>query len=555
MARKSHSRDTGTSKRYRDFDQYNMENYGSNMPISNDFFEGNQQPAYPEYSEYQATEYMPVEYTQNLYVPEPEQDQYDALYGQELGDVGPDGTVYVSNEEFEMDQSGLEYVDTAPPVENALVPAKKKRKKHGSRSSSKRHDDMAADVEYAQYAEEAVAVEAVPVKKSSKKHPPKPVQEIEDRKNVFYDADTVVEKAEFENIDISREESRGSIPYRDLRDMCIQFSKINDSGVSIVDTIRILIEQTENNTLRDALESVYEQVKSGEDLSAAMSNCACFPFAFTIAISAAEKNDLVALAFKRFGDIFDREEEQREMHRMTMFYPTLVTACALVVMIIMMLVVYPNFVNMFSELGTDLPQLSKALLSAASTFNRIWGALSIVFVLVLIGIFIFKKMSNADLLGSRLGASSLPTGSFKRMNVYAKFARYMNALLEVGVATKDALFVTAHSFTEYPFLTARLLDAANAAAAGSTLSNALCVFDFFPIMILQMISVGEEMGDTPLMLMHVAEYYEEEARRDAAKRVARNEPVSIVIMAIVVLFLLVSMLQPVLKFYELVNQL
>jgi type II secretory pathway component PulF len=70
-----------------------------------------------------------------------------------------------------------------------------------------------------------------------------------------------------------------------------------------------------------------------------------------------------------------------------------------------------------------------------------------------------------------------------------------------------------------------------------------------------MISVGEEMGDTPRMLMHVAQYYEREAQRDAAKRTARKEPVSIIIMAVVVLFILLSMLQPVLRFYDLVKNL
>ena len=188
-------------------------------------------------------------------------------------------------------------------------------------------------------------------------------------------------------------------------------------------------------------------------------------------------------------------------------------------------------------------------------FRTIWWLITIIIVLILLGIFIFKKASSADILGPRLGEKSLPSGSYKRMNVYAKFARYMNALLTVGVATKDALFVTAHSFTEYPFLTARLLDAANAASAGSTLSNALCVFDFFPIMVLQMISVGEEMGDTPRMLLNVAEYYEVEARREAARKIARKEPISIAVMAVVVLFLLLSMLQPMLKFYELVKTL
>ncbi|MCR5356643.1 MAG: type II secretion system F family protein [Lachnospiraceae bacterium] len=367
------------------------------------------------------------------------------------------------------------------------------------------------------------------------------------------DAYTITEKAEYENIDISRAEARGTVPYEDMRDMCAQFAKIHEAGVSVIDTVRILVEQTPNDDLREALEKIYNDLKDGYDLSVAMGNCACFPFALTIAVSSAEKNDMVALVFKRFADIFEQEVKRSRMNKSSLFYPALVTACSFIVMIVMMLVVYPGFVDMFTGIDNELPGLSKALLAIADSFRAIWWLLTILIVLVFLAIFLYRKASSADLLGPKLGEKSLPAGSYKRMNVYAKFARYMNALLEVGVATKDALFVTAHSFTEYPFLTYRLLDAANASAAGSTLSNALCVFDFFPIMVLQMISVGEEMGDTPRMLMHVAEYYEEEAKKDAEKRMARREPVSIVIMAVIVLFLLLSMLQPVLRFYDLVK--
>ncbi|MBR4718703.1 MAG: type II secretion system F family protein [Lachnospiraceae bacterium] len=372
--------------------------------------------------------------------------------------------------------------------------------------------------------------------------------------NIF-DAYTVVEKAEFEKIDITREEARGTIPYKELRDMCAQFASISQAGVSTVDTIRILIEQTPNEDLHDALERIYNEIKDGTDLSVAMGNCACFPFAFTIAVSAAERNDMVAHTFKKFSDIFAREEEQKEMGSISVFYPALVTICSLIVMIVMMLVVYPGFVDMFSGLNTELPGVSRALLILADSFRGIWWLLTIIVALILLAIFLYRKASSADILGPTLGEKSLPAGSYKRMNIYAKFARYMNVLLEVGVAAKDALFVTAHSFTEYPFLTARLLEAANASAEGSTLSNALCVFEFFPMYVLQMISVGEEMGDTPRMLLQVAEYYEKEADRDAARHVARKEPVSIIIMAVVVLFLLLSMLQPVLRFYELVKEL
>ena len=379
-------------------------------------------------------------------------------------------------------------------------------------------------------------------------------EEYEDIDVAFSEVEDSQEDIRFSDIEISKEEARGTIPYRDLRDMCVQFSKINESGVSAIDTVRIIREQTTNTTLKSALESIYNQIKNGEDLSDAMTNCGCFPFALTVAVSAAEKNDLVALAFKRFGDIYDREDEQKDMQNKYIFYPALVTICSIAVMVIMMLIVYPSFVNMFTGLDADLPQLSKGLLAVATWLRKIWWVLIILLVLILLLIFIYKKASKANLFGQKLGSRSIPEGSFRRMNLYAKFARYMNGLLEVGVSEKDALFVTARSFTEYPFMTSKLLDAANAASNGSTLSNALCVFDFFPIMILQMISVGEEMGDTPMMLMHIADYYEEEARKDANRRSMRREPIAIIVMVIVVLFLLLSMLQPVLKFYELVNQ-
>ncbi|MCR4807079.1 MAG: type II secretion system F family protein [Lachnospiraceae bacterium] len=474
-------------------------------------------------------------------------------------DIGDPAAALNFDKERFSDDSELTFIEPVVPpmpVEEVVEKKPKKKKRKGKKNalSGKALYQAEPKGDWSEFSSARVTSEDIPPVNMP---PQLPAGDGPDKGPAarITDTYTVVEKTEFEKIDISREESRGTIPFKDLRDMCFQFHAISESGVSTIDTIRILMDQTTNDELREALENIYNDIKGGEDLSSAMSNCACFPFAFTIAVSAAEKNDMVALAFRRFGDIFAREDECREMEKVSVFYPVLTTVCSLVVMSVMMLVVYPSFARMFEGVGSELPGLSKAMLSMADSFKGMWWLITIIIALILLGIFIIRKASSADILGPKLGERSLPSGSYKRMNVYAKFARYMNVLLTVGVATKDALFVTAHSFTEYPFLTSRLLDAANASSAGSTLSNALCVFDFFPIMVLQMISVGEEMGDTPRMLMHVAEYYEEEARKEAARKRARKEPVSIVIMAVVVLFLLLSMLTPLLKFFDLVRTL
>ena len=367
------------------------------------------------------------------------------------------------------------------------------------------------------------------------------------------DAYTVVEKAEYEKVDISPEEAAGLIPYEALRDMCNEFTKIQGAGVSIRGALRIVKEQTEDEDLKEALDRVYEGVKMGDDLSEAMNKCKCFPFAFTIAVSAAEKNDMISHLFGRFGEIFADEVRNKEHRKVSIFYPLLTTSCAMAIMLIFCVGVFPAFMDMLSALGIEQSGMTAAIFSAALTVRRVWWLLLILIVLIFAGIILFKLAKENDILGSRSAERLMREGSYERMTVYVKFVRYMNALLKVGVATKDALFVTAHSFLEYPFITDMLLEAANAAAAGSTLSNALCVSDFFPMMILQMISVGEEMGDTPGMLEYIAGYYEEEARRKEAEEQAAKGPVTIVIMAVTVLLLLLMMLLPMLALFRAVK--
>ena len=367
------------------------------------------------------------------------------------------------------------------------------------------------------------------------------------------DAYTVVERADYGKVDISPDEAAGSIPYDALRDMCNEFSRIQSAGVSVRGALRIVKEQTEDEQLKEALDRVYERVKMGDDLSEAMNKCKCFPFAFTIAVSAAEKNDMIAMLFGRFGEIFAAEVRDKEHRKVSVFYPLLTTGCALVIMLIMCLAVFPAFMDMLAALGLDGSGATAAIISAAMTVKNVWWLLLIIIILIFAVIILFKVVRENNLFGNGRKEKDIPEGSYERMTVYVKFVRYMNALLKVGVATRDALFVTAHSFHDYPFMTDMLLEAANAAAGGSTLSNALCVSDFFPMMILQMISVGEEMGDTPEMLQYIADYYEDESHKKEAEEQAARGPVTIIVMAVSVLMLLLMMLLPMLSLFKAVS--
>jgi type IV pilus assembly protein PilC len=364
---------------------------------------------------------------------------------------------------------------------------------------------------------------------------------------------TVEAATEFDNVEISEEEAGGTISFRALSKMCIEFSRIHESGVSIPGTLRIVRDQTYDDELKEALDVVYNNVKSGQELSEAMKRSGCFPFALTIAVSAAEKNDKVASLLGQFGEIYALEDKRAQKRKLSVFYPVMTVAFSIIVMMIVGLMVFPAFADMLSSVEMQLTGTASTLSEAMEAVKNFRWLFIIISVLILVGIIVFKLAVDYDVIGSRLNERSVKEGSYRREYIYSKFARYMKALLEVGVTTKDALFVTAHSFVEYPFLTEKLIEAAGAASTGSTLSNALCVFDFFPIMILQMISVGEEMGDTPKMLKYVYEYYEEAAARDEERQTAKKEPVAIIVMAVVMLVFLLCMLLPMLKLFDLVT--
>ncbi|MCR5603930.1 MAG: type II secretion system F family protein [Lachnospiraceae bacterium] len=487
-----------------------------------------------------------------------------------------------SAEKKEDDSADLEYIEADIPAKSKARDEEQKphkkvivKKKNGKETTHKPKKRREKDEEdYVPYSEaptgdwdgfESIAPDEPtekkkPRKKERKRDADADIDIDEDKMQYpapdgsrIVDAYTVVEKAEYEKVDISPDEARGRISYEALRDMCNEFSRIQSAGVSIRGALRIVKEQTEDEQLKEELDRVYERVKMGDDLSEAMNKCDCFPFAFTIAVSAAEKNDMIAMLFGKFGEIFAAEVKDKEHRKVSVLYPFITTGCAMVIMLILCLAVFPAFMDMFSKLGLEGSGATAVVFSAAMTVKRIWWLLLILVILIFAGSILFKVARENNLFGARRKEKNIRENSYERMTVYVKFVRYMNALLKVGVATKDALFVTAHSFYDYPFMTDMLLEAANAAAAGSTLSNALCVSDFFPMMILQMISVGEEMGDTPEMLQYIAEYYEAEAHKKEAEEHAAKGTVTIIVMAVSVLLLLLMMLLPMLSLFKAVS--
>ena len=147
---------------------------------------------------------------------------------------------------------------------------------------------------------------------------------------------------------------------RDLSVMCRQFVSMTKAGVSILESLKMLCEQTENKRLQDALKEVRISVEKGETLADSLAeHPKVFPAIMVNMVAAGEASGSLEIALERVATQLERSHKTQAMVKKAMIYPIAVCVVAVIVTIVMLVVVIPNYEDMFKDLGTDLPWITK----------------------------------------------------------------------------------------------------------------------------------------------------------------------------------------------------
>ncbi len=341
---------------------------------------------------------------------------------------------------------------------------------------------------------------------------------------------------------------------RDLSIFCRQFVSISKAGVSIVDALEMLADQTENKELKKAIYDTMTSVQKGETLAVSMKKQGkIFPPLLINMVEAGEASGNLDVAFDRMATQFEKDTRLKSMVKKAMIYPAALSVVIIGVIIIMMAFVVPTFSSMYADMGQTLPLITRIVVGMSDFVVDKWYILVAVVAVLIVGFKIFKSTEQGTYILADLSIKAPIFGKMTVKSASATFARTLSTLTAAGISMIEALEITGKTMKNIRFRD-ELLNAKDKVAQGRPLSEPLKAGGLFPNMIVHMIGIGEETGNLEDMLLTAAGYYEEEVEVTTESISTVVEPMIICIMAGIVGVVIMAVLIPMFGMYDLAGQ-
>jgi type IV pilus assembly protein PilC len=354
--------------------------------------------------------------------------------------------------------------------------------------------------------------------------------------------------------DLKENDLFSRISAKEISVYCRQFSSILKAGVTLLQCLMMLSEQTENRTLKMITKDVREQVQKGSSLSQAMNEYNNkLPIILINMVAAGETSGTLDKSFEVMSEHFEKQYKTQQKVKGAMRYPIIVAIVALLVVTLMLAKVVPVFASMFESSGAELP-LPTRILMDMSNFVRHKSLLLVLFVIIIAGLVKMYLSSEAGRLKYDRIKFKVPIfGKFQTKSIAANFARTMSTLMTTGVSITEALNMTGNILGN-AYAKKCIDKVVVQVQEGRGLYLPVKSIGLFPPMLENMIKLGEDSGTLDDMLAKTADFYEEEVDRGAETLTGLLEPLIIVVLGGIVAFVVMSIALPMFGSYNLVGQ-
>ena len=323
-----------------------------------------------------------------------------------------------------------------------------------------------------------------------------------------------------------------------------QFLTLIRAGLPILGSIQMLGKSQKNRQFAAQLEDVGNRVKTGESLSAAFEAQSGIPVMYTTSLLAGERSGNLQEVMERYVNFQRVSLTFRKKLISSLIYPGVLLTLVSALMVFMFTVVVPQFAKLYDQLGNKLPGITLDLL-AFGTFmqhNILWLALGLVIAAVALWRFSLTDKGRDFFDGVRI---KMPVaGKIWVKYQVAQFSRTLSTLLTGGLPLVPSLETAAKSIASRKVSKA-VLTSIETVREGKSLADSLGKTNVFPDLATEMIAVGEQTGALPAMLNSVAEFFEEDVATALTAALALIEPIILIIMGIVVVFILISLYLPI----------
>ncbi len=325
-----------------------------------------------------------------------------------------------------------------------------------------------------------------------------------------------------------------------------QLSTLFAAGMPVEEVLSAVAEQTEKQRTKSLISSVRSRVTEGHSLANALRD---FPRAFSAlfcsTVAAGEKSGHLDVVLQRLADYTEQQFHMRQKIKNALIYPCLMVCVSIGIVGFLLEYVVPKMVAVYSNIGQDLPGMTKVLIAVSSGIQS-YGFIFL--VLMAIGIFFFRRrLKNNAKFKERVQRTGLRVpiiGNATKIINTARFSRTFAILSSAGVSVLEAMNISAQLITNIPIRKAVEV-AASRIREGANIHLALKQTQFFPPMSIHLIASGEASGQLENMLERSANNQDNDIKQLIETALTLFEPAIILIMGAIVLFIVLAILLPI----------
>ena len=339
----------------------------------------------------------------------------------------------------------------------------------------------------------------------------------------------------------------------DLALLTRQLATLIESALPIEEALLAVAEQSEKTRQKNMMMAVRSKVVEGHTLADALAEFpSVFDDLFRAMVAAGEKSGHLDTVLNRLADYTERRQQTRSQIIQALIYPAIMMFFAMMIVVVLLTVVVPKIVGQFDHMGQDLPTITTVLISVSEWMQQ-YGLYLLVAIMLLIVLFQRLVQQPALKLRYHRFMLKLPLlGKVARGLNTARFARTLSILTASAVPLLESMRIST-DVLQNVYIKERISEAAVNVKEGSSLRAALDNTKIFPPMMMHMIASGERSGELQQMLSRSADNQDREFEALIGVSLKVFEPVLIVSMAAVVLFIVMAIIQPILALNNMVN--
>jgi type IV pilus assembly protein PilC len=355
----------------------------------------------------------------------------------------------------------------------------------------------------------------------------------------------IVKKAK--EIKITLPFMKGKVKKKSLAIFTRQLATMIDAGLPLVQSLDILAQQEEDETFQEVIGTIKNEVESGATLAAALQkHPRVFDNMYVNLVVAAEEAGTLDVILSRLASHIEKMEELKKKIKSALVYPIMIVSVAIGVTIVLMVFVVPVFEKLFAGIGSTLPMPTRVVIGISNIFKSYLPIVIAVTVAMVIALNRYNKTENGKRRIDDIVLKLPVFGELIRKVSIARFARTLATLVTSGVPILESLNIVAgaagNKVVEEAILKGRI-----SISEGQSISEPLAQSGVFPVMVTQMIAVGESTGSLELMLTKVADFYEAEVDVAVATLSSMLEPILMIFLGVIVGGLVIAMYLPIFK--------